>query len=62
MNPHEEVANDVINRLNFLFEVKPSRTYQSVVSKQLKVIHLDDGSCDFDFQEVEDNRPSSITE
>ena len=62
MNPHEEVANDVINRLNFLFEVKPSRSYQSVVSKQFKVVNRNDGSYEFDFNEEEDNRQHSISE
>ena len=28
-NALEEVAKDVINRLNFLFEVKPSNNYQT---------------------------------
>ena len=36
-NPHEEVANDVLNRLHFLFEVKPSQGYQASVTKQLAV-------------------------
>lgn len=31
-NPHEEIATDIINRLSFLFEVKPSNNYLKEVS------------------------------
>ena len=36
-NPYEEIGNDVINRLNFLFEITPSKSYHQKVTKPLKV-------------------------
>ena len=47
-NPLEEVAKDVINRLNFLFEVKPSTDYRAQVTKQLKVMHKTNENSGFD--------------
>ena len=32
LNPHEEVAKDVIRRVQFLLEVKPSNNYLQKVS------------------------------
>ena len=52
-NPHEEVANDVINRLNFLFEVRSSKSYQHVVTKQLKIVASAEDSSEVTFEEDE---------
>ena len=38
-NPHEEIAKDVMNRLNFLFELKPSMQYATNVTKRLALSH-----------------------
>ena len=37
MNPLEEIAKDVVSRLNFLFEVKPSKNYKSEVTSKLNL-------------------------
>lgn len=54
-NPYEEVANDVINRLNFLFEVKPSKSYRQTVIKKLNIVFKKVQGASFDDIEYQED-------
>ena len=65
-NPCEEVATDILNRIDFLFEVKQSNTYSCEVGKQLKIkfekSDLPGGLDKSVFEEVDDKDCSKASE